>query len=181
MVPPQGLHLGGQNGTKIDPKTIKNRSEKSRVKKIDPRRSWVRLEPIMSCLGCHLEALETLWHYACRCFVKIHFFDVKTVRRRFRGQLGPKKAPRGPKMTPKRDPRSTPKRPKTDIKIDLNFNAKTKRVGQGSTRRLWAGTSPQGSAPGALGGGPGGTGAAPRHPCARYTSIHYTVYSIQGT
>ena len=46
-------------------------------------------------------------------------------------------------MTPKRDPRSTPKRPKTDIKIDLNFDAKTKRVGHGSTRRLWGGTPPQ--------------------------------------
>ena len=27
---PQGLHLGGQNGTKADPETIKNRSENSR-------------------------------------------------------------------------------------------------------------------------------------------------------
>ena len=31
--------LGGQNGTKIDPKTIKNRSEKSRVKKTDLERA----------------------------------------------------------------------------------------------------------------------------------------------
>ena len=77
---PLGLHLGGQNGTKIDPKTIKNRSEKSRVKKTDPRRSWARLGAILGRLGCHLEALQTLWHYACRCFVKIHFFDVKTIQ-----------------------------------------------------------------------------------------------------
>ena len=38
-------------------------------------RSWVDLGPILG-----------LWnrskHYACRCFVNIHFFDVKTVRRR---------------------------------------------------------------------------------------------------
>ena len=88
---PPGAHLGGQNDTKIDPKTIKNRTEKSRVKKTDPRRSWIRLGAILGRLGCHLEALETLWHYACRCFVKIHFFEDKTVRRRFRGQLGPKK------------------------------------------------------------------------------------------
>ena len=81
-------------------------------------------------------------------------------------------------MTPKRDPRSTRKRPKTEIKIDPNLDAKTKRVGHGSARRLWAGTPPQGGAPGALGGGPGGTGAAPRHPCARYTSIHNTVYRV---
>ena len=51
---PPGLHLGGQNGTKIDPKTIKNRSEKSRVKKTDPRRSWTRLGAILGRLGCHL-------------------------------------------------------------------------------------------------------------------------------
>ena len=50
-------------------------------------------------------------------------------------------------MTPKRDPRSTPKRFKTDIKIDLNFDAKTKRAGPGSGRRLWAGDPPQGAAP----------------------------------
>ena len=50
----RGAHLGGQNGTKIDPKTIKNRSEKSRVKKTDPRRSWTRLGAILGRLGCHL-------------------------------------------------------------------------------------------------------------------------------
>ena len=79
---PPGRHWGGQNGTKIDPKTIKNRREKSRGEKTDPRRSWIRLEAILGRLGCHLGALKTLWHYACRCFVKIHFFDDKTVRRR---------------------------------------------------------------------------------------------------
>ena len=91
---PPGFHLGGQNGTKIDPKTIKNRTEKSRVKKNDPRRSWTRLGAILGRLGCHLGALETLWHYACRCFVNIHFFDVKTVRRRSWDQLWPTKAPK---------------------------------------------------------------------------------------
>ena len=53
-------------------------------------RSWV----ILGRLGCHLGALETLWHYPCRCFVKIHFFDVKTVRRRLWDQLWPTKAPK---------------------------------------------------------------------------------------
>ena len=47
-------------------------------------------------------------------------------------------------MTPKRDPRSTPKPPKTDIKIELNFDAKTKRAGHGLADRLWAGTAPGG-------------------------------------
>ena len=88
LVSPLGSHLGGQNGTKIDPKTIKNRSEKSRVKKTDPRRSWARLGAILGRLGCHLGALQTLWHYACRCFVKIHFFDGKTVQDGFGTNFG---------------------------------------------------------------------------------------------
>ena len=46
-------------------------------------------------------------------------------------------------MTPKRGPRSTPKRPQTDIKIDIDFDAKTKRAGQGSARRHWAGPPPR--------------------------------------
>ena len=43
-------------------------------------RSW-------AVLGAILGALETLWHYACRCFVNIHFFDVKTIQRRSWDQL----------------------------------------------------------------------------------------------
>ena len=46
-------------------------------------------------------------------------------------------------MTPKRDPRSTPKRPKTDIEIDLNFDAKTKRAWHGLSFRHWAETPPR--------------------------------------
>ena len=137
---PPGLHFGGQNVTEIDPKTIKNRSEKSRVKKTDPRRSWVRLGAILGRLGCHLGALETLWHYACRCFVKIHFFDVKTVRRRSWDPLWPTKAPKRPKMTPKTEPKSTPRRSKIDVKIVIKNDAKTKRAWRLLVRRHWAGT-----------------------------------------
>ena len=85
-------------------------------------------------------------------------------------------------MTPKRDPRSTPKRPKTDIKIELIFDAKTK------------GAPPPGGAPGALGRGAKRHGTGPQAPmCAvknqkKYTiiqvykvySIHYTVYTVHG-
>ena len=137
--------MGGQNGTKIDPKTIKNRSEKSRRNKTDPRRSWARLGAILGRLGCHLGALETLWHYARRCFVKIHFFDVKTVRRRSWDQLWPTKAPKRPKMTPKTEPKSTPRRSKIDIKIVIKDYTKTKRARHILTRRHWAGTPPQGA------------------------------------
>ena len=153
--PPPGCHLGGQNGTKIDPKTIKNRREKSRGEKTDPRRSWIRLEAILGRLGCHLGALETLWHYACRCFVKIHFFDVKTVRRRSWDQLWPTKAPKRPKMTPKTEPKSTPRRSKIDVQIDIKNDAKTKRAGVVLTRRHWSqgppGRHPRGGGPGPMG------------------------------
>ena len=54
---PPGLHLGGQNGTKTDPKTIKNRSEKSRGEKTDPRRSWIRLGRSWAVLGAILGRL----------------------------------------------------------------------------------------------------------------------------
>ena len=154
---PLGLHLGGQNGTKIDPKTIKNRSEKSRRKKNDPRRSWARLGAILGRLGCHLGALETLWHYACRCFVNIHFFDVKTVRRRSWDQLWPTKAPKRPKMTPKTEPKSTPRRSKIDVKIVIKNNAKTKRARRLLVRRHWS-EPPRDP----LGGAPGTQGRRPR-------------------
>ena len=54
LLGPPGRHLGGQNGTKTDPKTIKNRSENRRGKKSYPRRSWARLGAILGRLGCHL-------------------------------------------------------------------------------------------------------------------------------
>ena len=155
--------MGGQNGTKIDPKTIKNRSEKSRVKKTDPRRSWIRLEAILGRLGCHLGALETLWHYACRCFVNIHFFDVKTVRRRSWDQLWPTKAPKRPKMTPKTEPKSTPRRSKIDVKIDVKNDAKTKRARPVLARRHWVGTPPREPPQGPRGGGPGPMGPLKSH------------------
>ena len=155
-----GLHLGGQNGTKIDPKTIKNRSEKSRRKKNDPRRSWIRLGAILGRLGCHLGALQTLWHYACRCFVNIHFFDVKTVRRRSWDQLWPTKAPKRPKMTPKTEPKSTPRRSKIDVKIVIKNDAKTKRAGRLLTRGHWSENPPQGP-PGRRPRDPGEAAQAP--------------------
>ena len=43
-------------------------------------RSWV-------VLGVILGPWKRSRHYACRCFVKIHFFDVKTVGRRLWEQL----------------------------------------------------------------------------------------------
>ena len=70
-------------------------------------------------------------------------------------------------MTPKRDLRSTPKRPQIDIKIVIEFDAKTKRAVGGLAFRHWVESPPWEAPQEPWGGGPSGTGAAPRHPCAR--------------
>ena len=90
---PRGTIWEAKSAPKRIQKRCKNEMKIQESKKHDPRRSWTRLGAILGRLGCHLGALETLWHYACRCFVKIHFFDVKTVRRRLWDQLWPTKAP----------------------------------------------------------------------------------------
>ena len=86
-----GLHLGGQNGTKTDPKTIKNRSDKSRGKK---HRSKTILEPSWGDLGpswvpswADLDLKIVLSPSVALIFLKNDFFDVKTVRRRSWDQL----------------------------------------------------------------------------------------------
>ena len=51
---PKGSHLGRQNGAKIDPKTIQNRSRFARAKKIVQRASWGPLEAILGHFWRHL-------------------------------------------------------------------------------------------------------------------------------
>ena len=63
-------HLGGQNGTQTDPKTIKNRSEKSRDQKSDPRRSWTCLGAILGRLGAPSWAKKRLKPFILNGFVK---------------------------------------------------------------------------------------------------------------
>ena len=153
----QGSIWAPQNDPKRTLKRSKIKAKIENRKKAIQEDQGPVLERSWSLWGRHVGARRPQKYWKTYYFVQNHFFEDKMVRRRFWDQLRPTKAPKGAKMTPKRDPRSSPKRPKTDIKIDLNLNAKTKRVGQGSARRLWAGTPPQGAAP-----------------CARYTSIHYT-------
>ena len=76
----------------------------------------------MGHFGAPSWAKEPLKPFILNGFVNIHFFEDKSVRRRFRDQLGPKKAPTLPKMTPKRDPRSSPNRPK--IRRPFKFASK---------------------------------------------------------
>ena len=158
---PLGSHLGRRIGTKTEPKTIQKRSEKSRGKKTDPRRSWTRLGAILGRLGCHLgpawpskSCSRPGWR---SFFLKNHFFDVKTVRKRSWDQLWPIKVSKRPKMTPKTEPKSTPRRSKNDIKIDIKNDAKTKRAGQETGRGVWVGTSRD-----LPGGAPGTQGRRPR-------------------
>ena len=70
-------------------------------------------------------------------------------------------------MTPKREPRSTPKRPKIDIKIVIDFDAKTMRAGHGLAFVHWAETPPPGRRPRGSGRGPKRHGTGPQaHMCA---------------
>ena len=164
-------------GTQIDPKMIKNRSGKSRRKKpiqddLGPvlGRSWAVLGAILGRLGPQNRAVAAV----ALVFVKNHFFDVKTVRRRLWDQLWPTKAPKRPKMTPKTEPKSTPRRSKIDVKIDIKNDAKTKRAGHLLTRRHWAGTPPQG-APGRRPRDPGEAAQAPRDRPPRPPGTHARV------
>ena len=125
-------------------------------------------------------------------FVHNHFFEDKTLRRRFWDQLRPTRAPKGAKRTPKRDPRSTPKRPKTDIKIELNFDAIIKWALPGLAVVLWCRNPPREAPQGLWREAhtarqrPPGTHAIGQRSKEVYNytitqSIQYTGYSIQGT
>lgn len=153
-----------QNEAENDPKSKrKSRSEQKRSKRIkDP--SWSDLGRFGG----------TMWepgdpksigkrNISCTfTFSKIRRFEDGSG-----SHFSGKKAPRGAKMIPKRDPRSTPERSQTNVKIQLNFDAKTKRAGQGLRIRPWGGPPHREAPQGLQVGGPHGTGAAPKHPCVR--------------
>ena len=86
-----------------------------------------------------------------------HFFVLTMVLRRSWDQLRPKIAPKGSKMTAKRDPRSSPKRTKIGIKIDIDFGHATRNVLPQVRVVVWAGTPPRGRRP----RGPGEEAQAP--------------------
>ena len=94
---PLGCHLGGQIGTKTDKKDAKTKrkfkSQKNRSKTIlDP--SWSDLGPSWAPSWADLDLKIVLSPRAGLVFLKNHFFDVKTVRRRLWDQLWPTKAPK---------------------------------------------------------------------------------------
>ena len=88
------------------------------------------------------------------------------------------KSAKGPKMTPQRDPRSNPKRPKIDIKIDINFDAKTMRAYHGLRFRHWVGNPPLG-APGRRPRDPGEAAQAPRDRSPRHPGTHVRVLNTK--
>ena len=149
-----------QNGTKNDPKSKRKfKRKKNRSKTIlDP--SWGDLGPSWVPSWADLDLKIVLSPSVALVFLKNHFFDVKTVRRRLWDQLWPTKAPKRPKMTPKTEPKSTPRRSKIDVKIVIKNDAKTKRAGHETARGVWVGTPPQG-APGRRPRDPGEAAQAP--------------------
>ena len=121
-----GTRFGRPKRHQNRPQTDQKSKRKFKTKKKRPK---TILDPSWSDLGSILPPFwDHCWHFCCGklLFVNIYLFEDKTVRRRFRDQFGPKKAPTSPKMTPKRGPRSSPKRPKIDIEIDMNFDANPK-------------------------------------------------------
>ena len=162
---PRGSILEAKTAPKSIPKRskieTKNQDEKNRSKTIlDP--SWGDLGPSWVPSWADLDLKIVLSPSVALVFLKNHFSDVKTGRRRLWDQLWPTKAPKGPKMTPKTEPKSTPRRSKIDIKIDIKKRYKNQ---EGSPR----------SDPGTLGRDPsprdpqGPPGRHPRgsgeHPC----------------
>ena len=88
-----GAPLGGQNGPKSIPKRSNIEAKIQDEKNNDPRRSWTSLGAILGRFGASSWAKKRLKPFVLSGFVNNHVFDDKTARRRFRGQLGPKKAP----------------------------------------------------------------------------------------
>ena len=143
---PKGRHLGSQNGAKIDPKTIQNRSRFSRANKYPSRPSWNRLGAVLGRSWAILTGLGTIfgrfgagWGAQIRLFslgFSILFeksrFGIKMVilaglgvilgrLGSILGPLGPNLGrlgrPREPKREAKRDPRGT----KNETKMTSTF------------------------------------------------------------
>ena len=128
----------------------------------------------MGSLGPHFRAVAAV----ALKFLKNICFEDKRVRRRFWDEPGPTKGQNEPNMTPKRDPRWSPKRSKIDVQIDINFDANRREAVPSTTRRLWAGTLPQG-APGRCSRGPGEAAQAPRDRPPRHPGTHVRVLNTK--
>ena len=108
---PKGRHLGSQNGAKINPKIMQNRSQFSTAKKLplvnDLGRSWVVLEGAGG-------AFLLIFYWFSYYFVKIDVLEEDRCPRAIRER---KRAKKGPKREAKRDPRGT----KNETKMTSKF------------------------------------------------------------
>ena len=89
-----GGHLGCQMAQKSIPKRSKIEAKNQEAKNLIQDDLGPVLGRSWAVLGAILGPWKRSRHYACRCFVKTHFFDVKTVQRRSWDQLWPTKAPK---------------------------------------------------------------------------------------
>ena len=111
-------------GTIWEPKTTPNSTPKrSKIEaEIDEAKTSIQddlgpfLERSRFVWGRQVEAQITKKCWKTYYFVTNHFFEDNTVRRRIWDQLGAKKAPKGRKMTPKRDPNRAQSDPKSTSK-----------------------------------------------------------------
>ena len=127
---------------KWDPRRTKIEHKNEDEKRSSSGSSWSRLGSILGRLGCRLGVKIVLSPRVALVFLKNHFFDVKTVRRRLWDQLWPTKAPKRPKMTPKTEPKSTPRRSKIDVKIVIKNDGKPRGLGTKRPGEFGSGPAP---------------------------------------
>ena len=90
---PPGTRMGHQNDPKRSLKRSKIKAKIEKRKKAIQDDQGPVLERSWSLSGRHVGARRPQKYWKTYYFVQNHFFEDKTVRRRFRDQLGPKKAP----------------------------------------------------------------------------------------
>ena len=104
------MHLGSQNGAKIDPKMIQNRSRFLRAKKHSSRPSWERLGAILERFGEPPECQNRAVAHTALVFLKINVLEED---KRSRGVLEQTLVNFGPILAPKGKPRGAQEAPKT--------------------------------------------------------------------
>ena len=124
--------------------------------------TWPVLAPSWRILGSHVEAKTTQKYCKTYYFVKNHFFEDKTLRRRSWDQVGATQGQPKAQKAPQEGPKTAPKRAKNDFKIDIEIGHKTRVARRQVGLVVWARDPPLGGPPGALGGSPSGSGQAPR-------------------
>ena len=90
----KGAIWEAKSAPKRNPKRSKIEAKNQEATKNDPRRSWTRLGAILGRFGAPSWVKKRLKPFVLNGFVNNHFFEDKTVRRRFWDQPWPTKAPK---------------------------------------------------------------------------------------